>query len=238
MMKTAAPSTQSAFLQVPDHYRGVWVRTLLETPTLRDTTTFVRWMQTGQWHADLRVPEAARTPGAQGRDCTLEQRISQQGFSGVTEVTHDGATEICTWHRRFDFLPPRPTPDTGTMVFETPDRVIERGIHSEYLEVWERLPESVGVCIALAGRTMTGADSGERLLQTGSCLMRVQPWGEFEISFGHVEQGVWRIERSTIPEREGLVVPVTLSRNGEFTAHVQMGNQGSAWTVLKWRDAP
>lgn len=231
-MKTEAPS---AFAMVPDHYRGVWVRTLLETPTLRDTSTCVRWMQTGQWHADLRVPTSARNAD---RTPTLQQCQSQQGFSGVTEISHAGDTEICTWHRRFDFLAPRPTPDTGTMVFETADRLIERGIHSEYLEVWERMPESVGVCIALAGRTITGADSGERLLQTGSCIMRVRPWQEFEISFGSLQQGVWQIEHSLLPEQEGLALPLELQRTGEHTATVQLGNQVSAWTVLEWTDAP
>jgi hypothetical protein len=229
------PSTLS---KVPDHYRGVWVRNLLETPTQRDTTTFVRWMQTSQWHADVRVPAAARTPGVPASATTLAQRVSQQGFSGVTEVTHDGTNEICTWHRRYDFLPPRPDADTGTMVFETPHRVIERGIHSEYLEVWERLPESMGACIALAGRTITGADNGERLFLTGKCVMRVQPWAECEISFGHLVDGVWRVERSLVPELEGLAIPLVMTRLDLDTAEVHIGNQLSAWSVLEWSDAP
>jgi hypothetical protein len=227
-----------AFPRVPDHYRGVWARTLLETPTLHDTTTFVRWMQTSQWHADLRVPAPARTPGSPASATTLAQRVSQQGFCGITEVTHDGVHEVCTWHRRYDFLPPRPDADTGTMVFETPDRVIERGIHSEYLEVWERVPESVGACIALAGRTITGADNGERLLVTGACVMRVQPWAECEIFFGHVSEGVWQVERSLVPEREGLAVPLAMTRLDLDTAEVHIGNQQSAWSVLEWTDAP
>lgn len=228
----------AAYARVPDAYRGVWVRTLLQTPTLRDTTTFVRWMQTSQWHADLRVPESARSPGIAGSACTLAQRVSQQGFCGVTEVTQEGADAVCTWHRRFDFLPPRPDPDTATMVFETPNRVIERGIYAEYLEVWERLPDSLGPCIALAGRTITGADSGERMLQTGTYLMRVQPWRDFEITYGQVVRGVWQTERSIVPEREGLALPLELRRTAEHTAEVHLGNHSSAWTVLEWSDAP
>ena len=43
------------------------------------------------------------------------------------------------------------------MVFETPDRVIERGVHGNYLEVWERLPASVGRRIALAAIDAQGS---------------------------------------------------------------------------------
>ena len=44
---------------VPDRYHGVWVRTLLETPEGRDTTTWVRWLQTGLWL----TPQANPTDG-------------------------------------------------------------------------------------------------------------------------------------------------------------------------------
>jgi hypothetical protein len=62
---------------VPERYHGVWARTLLETPEGRDTTTWVRWLQTGLWHGDLRVPlEAARD--------VPEGRAQVQGFAGTS----------------------------------------------------------------------------------------------------------------------------------------------------------
>lgn len=88
----APPATDT----VPPHYRGVWTRTLLETPTVRDTTTIVRWMQLGRWHADLRISTGART--------------ALQGFSGITQVSKTTQGEVCTWHRVVDYLPPGPTP--------------------------------------------------------------------------------------------------------------------------------
>jgi hypothetical protein len=46
---------------VPPSYRGVWMRTLLETTDLHDDTTFVRWLQLGRWHADLLIPATIST---------------------------------------------------------------------------------------------------------------------------------------------------------------------------------
>jgi hypothetical protein len=49
------------FADVPERYRGLWRRVQLDVPGLRDTTTWAHWLQTVRWHADLRVPDAART---------------------------------------------------------------------------------------------------------------------------------------------------------------------------------
>ena len=113
---------------VPAAYRGVWQRTLLETPEGRDTSTQVHWLQTDGWHADLRVP--------QGVDpATPAGRAQLQGFCGLTRITPGagGQPDVCTWHRRWDVQPPRSTPDAGYMVFETPERVIETGVHGRSL---------------------------------------------------------------------------------------------------------
>ena len=155
---------------VPAAYRGVWQRTLLETPEGRDTSTWVRWLQTGLWHGDLRVPPDAP------RD-TPEGLALQQGFGGTTAITRPDAAlpEVCTWQRTIDFQPPRSTPDAGHMVFETPARVIETGIHGRYLEVWERLPDSLGRRIALARLDADGQPTAERLLVAGVYCMHLRP---------------------------------------------------------------
>jgi hypothetical protein len=86
---------------VPERYRGVWQRTLLETPDMRDTSTTVFWLQTAHWHADIRIPAhrpdfsgAARLANCSPRQ--LEWLAGQQGFAGVTQVDVTPQHEVCT----------------------------------------------------------------------------------------------------------------------------------------------
>jgi hypothetical protein len=233
---------------VPERYRGVWARTLLQTPTLRDDTSFVRWLQTAHWHADLRVPA--------GPCDTPQQLAAQQGFSGLTTVEAREGSEVCTWHRQLDFQPPRATPDAGTMHFEGPDRLIETGIHAPYHEVWERVPGSTGRCVALE------SEHGARLLVAGSFVMHVRPrtaaWPgdtgaadsladllhrhpqqghallDFEISFGELAHGRLVITHSTLPPLRGSEHACHLQRQTDHTAVVH-GPWGEApWRVLEW----
>jgi hypothetical protein len=244
-------------MNIPDRYHGVWQRTLLETPEGRDTTSWVHWLQTGLWHGDLRVPADAdrRTPAG---------RAQQQGFAGTTTITRPDPAlpEICTWQRRIDFQPPRSTPDAGHMVFETPERVIETGIHGSYLEVWERLPGSTGARIALAALDAAGEPTAERLLVSGQYLMhlrpRAAPWPagtapddtlaqvvqrhaasadallDFDIAFGPWRDGAWAIERATQPALEGRARPCTLHRASGTQATVQSEGLPPIWRVLEW----
>ena len=244
---------------VPARYHGVWARTLLETPEGRDTTTWVRWLQTGHWHGDLRVPVDADRRTAQGL-------ALQQGFAGTTAITRPDPAqpEVCTWQRTVDFQPPRSTPDEGHMVFETPDRVIETGIHGNYLEVWERLPGSLGRRIALAGMDADGQPTDERLLVAGDWLMYLHPrtadWPEgtapdqtlsevlqrhpeaadalldFQISFGRVEQGAWTVERATLQALEGQTLPCALHRLDALRARIDRGPLAGEWSVLEWEE--
>jgi hypothetical protein len=165
---------------VPDRYRGVWARTLLEAPGVRDDRSFVRWLQASVWHADLRIPlmarpVAAHPPGAHPAQQLALRLAGQQGFCGMTEVRQQAAGEVCTWHRLSDFQPEREAADAGLMVFDAPDRVIETGLNASYFEVWERLPGSTGRAIVLAGLDETGQDNAERVLVAGRYLMRVRP---------------------------------------------------------------
>ncbi len=175
------------FADVPERYRGLWRRTLLETPDQRDTTSWVYWLQTARWHTDLRVPLAAEA----GRSAIALDAMSpaqhlalaqQQGFFGRTEVQPHRHGDVCTWHRRLDLHPPGLTPDAGWMEFSSDDRVIETGVHGAYREVWERVPGSTGRTLVLADTgTPPGDDAGlivaarAFLLLTGDWLMRVRP---------------------------------------------------------------
>jgi hypothetical protein len=241
---------------VPDRYRGVWARRLLETPQQRDENTYVRWLQTSLWHADLRIP--AKAPGT---DAPL-QLASQQGFCGVTQVEQQASGEVCTWQRRLDFQPPRADVDAGLMVFEAPERVIETGVHAPYLEIWERLPDSTGRFIVLAGLDEAGGDTQERFLVAGRYAMRMRPrrmaWPpgtpagqtlgdvlvlhpamaqallDFEISFGTLEAGRWTVEQSTLPALKGACLPMAVHQRHATQAAIDSPVCGGYWQILEW----
>lgn len=231
---------------VPARYRGIWRRTLLQTPTTVDESSWVRWLQLGHWHADLRVPEAARAVAA-GRpqewpyDTETSVRLRrQQGFAGMTQVETGVGGEVCTWHRLVDYHPPGVTPDAGHMSFDGPDRVIEVGLHGVYREVWQRLDGSTGRYLALAEPAYADGRPGARLFVAGRYLMRVHPctpsWHPaFEISFGELKGGRWHIERSTRPELEGRKQALRWERIGLDQAQVTLDNRPARpWHILEW----
>ena len=231
---------------VAPSYRGVWMRTLLETPDLRDETTFVRWMQLGRWHADLRISAAARAartalPLSQCSHEQLALLATQQGFCGVTQITRGEAGEVCTWHRLVDYQPPGPNPDAGVMVFGSPDCVIETGVHGLYREIWHRLPHSTGRLIALAEPARPDGLASARLFMAGQYLMRVRPrrqaGPDFEISFGPIESGRWHLQQSTLPELEGQSLAFSVHRSETTKAQVQGDLAAMEWDILEWTDA-
>jgi hypothetical protein len=230
---------------LPARYRGVWMRTLLQTPGLRDESSFVRWMQLGRWHADLRIPQGARCGPAACTTLPYSERqrallVRQQGFCGVTRLEADAQGEVCTWHRVADYQPPGDSPDAARMIFETPDRLIETGVHGVYREIWQRLPQSGGRYIALAEPERADGQASARLFLAGRYLMRVRPvqpaWQpEFEISFGVLDAGQWRIEQSTRPELEGQCTTLSIRLQDMNLAQVEAAWAGtSAWQVLEW----
>ncbi len=241
---------------VPDHYRGVWARRLLETPEVRDESTFVRWLQTSLWHADLRIPVVL--PGGE----VQTHLATQRGFCGVTQVEQQEQGSVCTWHRRFDFQPPRSDVDAGLMVFETPERVIETGLHAPYLEIWDRLPGSTGRFVALARLDEFGSDTGERFLLAGRYAMHVRPrhidWPrevqtgqtltsvlarypsmanellDFEISFGTIDAGFWQVERSTLPAMQSVSLPFAVRKLNSSQAVIDSPICSGQWQILEW----
>lgn len=262
-----------ALRPVPDDFRGVWQRTLLQTdtqsgqPPQSDDSSWVRWLQTSSWHADLRVPATAMAermprPLAELSATQLAALATQEGFVGITQVDHEPEGPCCTWLRRADYQPPSMNPDAGMMVFDRADRIVEIGVHDDYNEVWERLPESVGRFITLAGCHADGQDNGERILVAGRYLMWARPrqvrwprglrpgctlvdvllhspdearsWLDCEISFGVLQGDAWVIERSTLPEREGQSWSWQARRTEPALAQVEVNGQRSNWLVLEW----
>jgi len=249
---------------VPDRYLGTWQRSLLQTVQERDTRSRVFWLQTRLWHADLRIPDgrpdfSGITRLAECDDDQLAWLATQQGFCGITQVDGDR----CTWHRQMDFQPSNGSRDVGHMIFEG-ERIIETGVEADYLEIWERLPQSRGGTAALQlvvedgelpvrpawllvagdcflyvrGRTHplpSAFDLGSLIARTRPVRAQLLDWLNVEISFGH-RNGIapWRIEHSTLPFREGQ----TLTRPGAIQRRDDQlaveGDNARRWMILDW----
>lgn len=209
---------------VPEAYLGIWQRTLLRTSDgVEDRSTQVYWVQTEQVHADIRVPRPA--------PLTPSERAGQAGFAGITQVQG----ERCQWHRVIDFHPAGSV-DIGIMHFVAPNEVHESAPDGAYVEIWERLPASVGAnqaiwleaigdpsrqaCLLRAGDYFIFAADREHPLQPDMALgdqlhglpaCEVEALLAFEVSFGRVIGDVaWQISLSTLPGRSGQCLVATI----------------------------
>jgi Protein HRI1 len=169
---------------VPANYIGVWQRELLETATSKDNSSLVLWMQTQQYHIDIRIPanrpqlpKAAKIEGYTNEE--LLQLATQQGFAGITQVTPSTTTssDICQWHREMDFQPQTDVRDIGKMVFTDINTVIETGVDDLYLEVWRRLEHSQQPCFfkSTTGKDRKGLDSPAYLMRAGKFVAFARP---------------------------------------------------------------
>lgn len=242
-------------MSIPDSYLGVWKRTLLRTADGReDRSSHVFWLQTASLHADIRVPQHPLR--------TAQDRCSLAGFAGVTEV--EGT--LCRWRRLIDFHPDSPV-DQGRMTFVSPDELHERALDDSYLEIWQRLPGSQGVCQAL---WLVDADNPHRagcLLRAGDYFLfaadRPQPLTgtrsieqrlvgldaaqteralAFELSFGRIDPSghCWRVELSSLPQRTGrplLLSPGLALPLDQWSAE-RIARLGAHPSAAGWRREP
>ena len=163
---------------VPANYYGVWRRSLLENAQGNDTSSIVFWMQTYNFHADIRIP-AAR-PDFSAYSCLEECALNdlhwlamQQGFYGVTNVSGD----ICQWHRQHDFQPKSGNRDIAKVAFTSADEMLETGIDENYLEIWHKLEGShLNLqTLMMRGENRHGESLHAYLLQAGKQLIYVRP---------------------------------------------------------------
>lgn len=248
---------------VPSRYRGVWRRSLLETPYARDTATTVFWLQTSGWHADIRIP-AGRPDfaGVSALEACSSQQLAwlagQEGFAGITQVERRGRRETCTWHRMADYQPPAAVADAGIMQFE-PDRLVETGVHMRYLEHWRRLPDSQEGYAVLRLRSSQPATPAQFLMVAGSYVMHVRDrriawpgaiaatadigslplamrcaWLDVEISFGRRTRTGWTITHSTLPWKENRAIDLCLTPVGPGLVEMLSAGACTTWDVLEW----
>ena len=169
---------------VPVEYIGVWQRDLLETATMKDDTTLVLWMQTNQYHIDIRIPAslAAISTVHTLEDYNNKELLilaGQQGFAGITQVTPGTAksSDLCQWHREIDFQPQTDARDIGKMVFTDANTIIETGIDDVYLEVWRRLEDSQKPCLFkfTTGRNRKGLATPAYCMRAGNFIAYARP---------------------------------------------------------------
>lgn len=207
--------------------------------------------------ARVRAPLSALEPEQ------LAALTHQSAFAGCTRVDLHPQGELCSWLRRIDYQPPACVPDAAWIVFEAPDRIVRIDQHRELTETWQRLPDSTGTFRVLSGIDAQGQPEGRLLMQAGAylCLVRdrhrawprglqaglnlvdvmlTQPehalaWLDLELSFGRFDGQSWHIERSTLPEREGLSLPCALRRwRTSDEADVTLAGVTTRWQVLEW----
>lgn len=123
--------------------RGLWRRRWLRSPDGEDNTTCVLWMQGEQLHVDMRLPAAAmaftEAPSLSALDAEhLRVLAKAEGFAGKTTVRNG----VCTWTRHINFQGPLKGIDTGWLQ-QTPEGLLETGIHAEYEELWEAVDSAV-----------------------------------------------------------------------------------------------
>jgi hypothetical protein len=204
---------------------GLWRRRSISWPDAEpDTTTEVYWLQGPRHYADLRIPEGrpeCKATCLRELDQTMLRFLArQEGFFGTLDV----CDSIGHWRRAFDYQPDTGREDRGHLAFEG-DVLVEHGVSSPYVEHWVREFRSDGAmamalaadalrgCLVAAGDAFMLARSRcaklppcadvSACLETSESLEAAQTLFDCEISFGRVTDQQWRIERSSLPFREG-----------------------------------
>lgn len=213
-------------------YEGYWRRLLISEPCAPvDTATHAAWLQGFDLYVDLRQPVgvASRVQASCLAELLPEEArvlAMQEGFAGTFLMEGD----IAEWRRSIDFRPPGPQGDRGRLISEG-DLLIEHGLEADYIEYWERpaapTPQpcagarlrSVGdgraVYLVQWGRHFAYARDRGVTLAAGADLERLlanadgpaaQALIDCEISSGTITSEGWRIDRSTLPWREGAIL--------------------------------
>lgn len=228
----------------------------------RDAETWVGWLQGETHFADLRQP-AGRPDmtGASGVDDLSAGQVAwlatQEGFAGTLAEDAD----CIAWTRAIDFQPPSIAPDVGRVRLDAGGALIEEGRDVPYVEYWSRdaeppaencwgasLSDPERGCVArlvragerfmfARARTMElprGARLGD-LVRDAASLAEQRALIDCEISLGRVAPDGWRIERSSLPFREGRAFQVAASG-----ASLALSEDGSTrvWRIEAWEGDP
>lgn len=211
-------------------FRGLWQRLQLSVPGQPvDALTRVDWLQGPVLYVDLRQPAGlARIKAACLAELTREEAAllaTQEGFAGRFRLCGDEAE----WLRAIDFRPCG-LGDRGRLE-SLGDLVIETGIEAEYTEHWQREAVMRGAISGSAaftsladGREVILVRHGNRFgyararslaldgkaalpdLVARAAAAEARMLVDCEISLGTVTAQGWRIDRSSLPWREGALL--------------------------------
>lgn len=243
-----------------DDLRGLWRRSLLAYPDgRRDTSTEVHWLQGLRLYADLRQgknrPSFAGVRGL--RDLTAAHMgwlSRQEAFAGELVKVDD----CFEWRRLVDYQPPSPQVDAGRLWLEG-GMMKEEGRDIPYLEHWHRelIPATpvaglqlrdsrtgapgvlvvVGTTFMFARGRATALPPGARLgdlVAAAETLAAAQDLLDCEISVGTRRDGPWRIERSTLPFREGAALGLGTMGDGPGALTTQDQDAAGAPFTRTW----
>lgn len=245
-----------------DDLRGLWRRSLLAYPDgFRDTTTQVHWLQGLRLYADLRQSEIR--PSFAGVRCLRDLTAAhiswlsrQEAFAGHLVRAGDGFE----WRRHLDYQPPSATVDAGRLWLED-GMMKEEGRDIPYIEHWHREPTQatpvaglqlrdeasgapgalvvVGAAFMYARGRAAALPAGTRLHDLAAAagdIRTAQDLLDCEVSFGTRRDGVWTVERSTLPYKEGR--PLALAGAGRPLRHLRVEDQDAegapitrAWAI-------
>ncbi len=212
-------------------YQGLWRRLVLSRPGAPvDTLTAVDWLQGPALYIDLRQPPALtrQIQASCLAELTLEEAgvlALQEGFAGRFTVAGDQAE----WARAIDFQPTGPLRDRGRLE-DHGALLVEHGIEADYIEHWQREPLADDAPCWAA--TLLGDDDrqvmlvrcGDRFAYARDRAVTLAPGGtlrdrlagasaqaaralvDCEIAQGCIGAEGWRIDRSTLPWREGALL--------------------------------
>lgn len=240
---------------------GLWRRSLIRWPDGRsDTTTQVHWLQGPTLYADLRQPRGLHWPATVrclrelGRE-HLQALAVQEGFAGVLQPAGD----CVEWQRQIDFQPFSGHADAGRLHMAD-GILIEEGRDQPYVEHWHRSPEASGPPAAAAlgqihgsrrailvragalfmfarsrGFAVPPAPGLASLLAATPDLRAAQDLLDCEISIGTVSGTQWRIDRSTLPWRQGALLAPALVEDGGGLESADVAAEDGAPLRLRWK---
>ncbi|MBI4934001.1 MAG: hypothetical protein HY828_08990 [Actinobacteria bacterium] len=219
---------------VPHWLQGCWRREWIQfADGTRNDSDHVYWLQTERAMADVRV--SGDRPSFFGAtdlaECSVEQLASlatsnaSTGFTTTTDVVeHDNGSYSCvaqwfTYGHGANFQPTCNFPEPGLLsVDPTGTFMIERAPSGEYVEEWHLVlgsrdllhhAELGGREVFVAGPVAIAVRDRATSVEPGAPLTVEALDCEFSVAI-QGDDGVYRVEVSTLPWREGTVLDVAV----------------------------